>query len=247
MKTIFFLIILPSAHTITTMREQRIEYRTDKQIDAYLEIIFEDLEVPCRFERTDEWTACLFVSADEVRKDIISELLLTFYKFKELTGYLNDYREEGGYSYYALLGALLGVEKAADSEYLKKILDGAEVVNIDGIYEFRMETLKQTWENLAKIIVRLLSCCKCAEDIYALSTFVMNPDDNPDSTVVVGAAGNLYWEKLNREITVVPYYGERRLDAIVTLLSKHPANVLIRDPNNVDEGLMTVIEALGGN
>lgn len=225
------------------MKERYIEFAQNKQTEEYLEQIFEKCNISYSHETEFGRTVFKFFATKQVHDGIISGIILNFYKLRELTKFLGKNKKDK--PYYALLGALLGLEKEEESDSVIKAVSEEEVSNVDGLYNFRLEELRESWINLAKLSAKLYAQCRNDEDVYALSIFMLGMDENISSTVVIGSGEELYWEKNGTKIAVIPYFGEKEADLIVTLLSQRPSDVVVVDPTDVPKGVLEVIRALG--
>lgn len=225
------------------MTEQCIEFERNERAEEYLVSVFEQSNIKYIFDIDSGRASFKFLATDEVRNGIICGIILNFYKLRELTKVLGS--KASGKAFYAFMGALIGLEQEDETDSIMELLGECEVANIDGFYNFRLDNLRESWENLAKLSERLYSQCKSEEDIYALSIFMLGMDENISATVVVNRGEELYWEKNGTKIAVVPYFGDRETDTIMTLLSQRPSDVVVMDPTGVSQGLMTVIRALG--
>lgn len=225
------------------MKEQCIEFISNKQTETYLMDIFEKSGIPYVYEREYGRTVFKFMADEQVRDSVISGIILNFYKLRELTKILRSQQPDR--AYYALLGSLLGLEHEEEAANIMCSLEGKNVVNVDGFYNFCLNGLRENWENLAKLSAKLYAQCRGEEDVYALSVFMLGMDESVSATVVINRSEELYWEKNGTRIAVVPYFGEREQDVIVTLLSQRPSDVVVVDPGSVSSGILSVIRALG--
>ncbi len=225
------------------MTEQCIEFERNERAEDYLIGVFEQSNINYIFNTEAGRASFKFLASDEVRNSIICGIILNFYKLREITKVLGTHA--CGKAFYAFIGALLGLEQEDETDNIMELLGECEVANVDGFYNFRLDGLRESWENLAKLSAKLYSQCKNEEDIYALSIFMLGMDENISATVVVNQCEELYWEKNGTKIAVVPYFGDREIDVIMTLLSQRPSDVIVMDPTCVSQGLMTVIRALG--
>lgn len=225
------------------MKEQCIEFTENKQTETYLIQIFEKSGIPYVYQTEYGRTAFKFAASDRTKDSLICGIILNFYKLRELMKGLKT--DAQGRAFYALLGALIGLEHEEETEKIMELLEGKSVTNVDGFYNFCLNGLRESWENLSKLSAKLYAQCRGEEDVYALSVFMLGMDESVSATVVINSGEELYWEKNGIKIAVVPYFGERERDMIVTLLSQRPSDVVVVDPSGVSEGLLSVIRSLG--
>lgn len=81
----------------------------------------------------------------------VAEVLALFYKYRffsrllPLPALTKDERE-------LLLTALVSADFSADKEYVKRRLSGLDEYRIDGVFFFRMQELKKSWERIASFV-----------------------------------------------------------------------------------------------
>lgn len=225
------------------MKEQTIEFTENRQTEQYLIQIFEKSGIPYVYGTEYGKTAFKFVASDETKDGIVCGVILNFYKLGEILKRLRP--KEQGKAYFALLGALIGLEQEEETKTILGLLEGKNVVNVDGFYNFCMGEVRENWQNLAKLSAKLYGQCRSEEDVYALSIFMLGMDDTISATVVINDRTELYWEKNGIRIAVVPYFGETERDVIMTLISQRPSDVVVVDPSRVPSGVLSVIRALG--
>ena len=228
-------------HIIKSMREQCIEFTSDKRIEEYLEDIFFKSNITFNHTVSGNVSEYLFFADDELKNSIICGILINFFKLREL---LKAIPSNGSRSLYALLGALIGLEQEDETAEIMTKLSSRKVDNVDGFYNFCLNNLRESWQNLAKLSSRLYSQCCSEDDVYALSVFMLGMDESMSATVIVNGE-ELRWEKNGMKIAVVPFFGEREPDIITTLLSQRPSDVVVINPDATSDGLLSVIRALG--
>lgn len=224
------------------MNKQRIEFKSDRRIENYLESIFTQCNITFLKETEKNKTSYTFFADKESKDALVIGILVNFYKLRELISALGDRDER---SFDALLGALIGFGQEDDKEKIEKILQSTDVINVDGLYNFRLDELREDWSNLAKLSSKLFAQCENEEDVYALSIFMLGMDDTVNAVIILDSAQRLFWEKSGTGIEIVPYYGDRERDTIITLLSHRPSDVVVKDPSVVPEGVLSVIKSLG--
>lgn len=237
-----FLIIPKRVHILLNMNRQRIEFNSDRRVENYLESIFTQCNYPFVKEKENGRTAFSFYADKEAKNAITEAVLVNFYKMKELTALL---REKNDRAFDALLGSLIGFGQDDDREKIEKILEKTDAINIDGLYNFRLDELREDWKNLAKLSAKLYAQCETEADVYALSIFMLGMDDTVNAVIILDSAQKLFWEKSGTGIETVPFFEDKERDTIITLLSHRPSDVVVKDPSSIPEGVLNVIKSLG--
>ena len=236
------LIIRLRVHILFNMNKQRMELSSDRRIENYLESIFTQCNITFMKDSEKGKTAYSFFADKDAKDSLITGVLVNFYKMKELISALGEKDER---AFDALLGALIGFGQEEDKEKIEKALRKADVVNLDGFYNFLLDEVREDWNNLALLSSKLYAQCETEEDVYALSIFMLGMDDTINAVMIMDSAQRLFWEKSGTGIEIVPYYGDKERDTIITILSHRPSDVVVKDPSVVPESVLSVIKSLG--
>lgn len=225
------------------MESNRIEFDRDVRKEEYIEKVFKKSHIYFESEKTANRVEYMFVCDKETKNRILCALICSFYKFNEIMRVFGD--KETDAAFYALIGALIGLDSEEDVDKVSSAIVKYDFINVDGFYNFCIPEIKEAWRGLAELAKRLYVQCKSTDEVYALCIFMLGMGDNEGETIVITPRKELYWEYNKTDISVIPYFGEKEADLIVTLLSNHPSNVVVSDPSSVSGKLISVIKALG--
>lgn len=225
------------------MERKVIEFDGDERKEEYIEKVFRKSHI--YFEKTARGgkTEYTFVCDKATEDCIICALICNFYKFNEIMKAFSDVNEKDG-AFYALIGSAIGLDADEDLKNVSSAVRKNAIKNIDGFYNFSIPHIKDGWKNLAKLTKKLYVQCHDREEVFALCIFLLGIGDTFAETIVISPRKELYREITNTAIAVVPFFGESDADLIVTLLSNHPSDVVVSDPSNVSEEVLSVIRAL---
>lgn len=237
------IIFVPGLTYTTGMERKVIEFDGDERKEEYIEKVFKKSHI--YFEKTalGGKTEYVFVCDKATEDCIICALICNFYKFNEIMKAFSDVKEKDG-AFYALIGSAIGLDADEDLKNVSSAVRKNEIKNVDGFYNFGIPHIKDGWKNLAKLTKKLYVQCHDREEVFALCIFILGIGDTFAETIVISPRKELYKELTDTSIAVVPFFGESDADLIVTLLSNHPSDVVVSDPSNVSETVLSVIRAL---
>lgn len=240
----------PSSYTIP-MTAIRLTFGADeeKEIDYVLErlVLFPDIQTALTNHKN-------FVTLDMVSqskslvgivKDLISSVILTFYKFNYLkSGITADC--ENNYLHSALFGALLSFDLEQEAEIIERELEPAYSFSLKSIFEFRHEKLKASWQNIIMLANRLLSQSRGDDDIYDIIFFLLTLDSDFSPKVRIECKeGKMALYSDDRKITIPHLTGNKPCDALIATVRERPGSIVIADPEWMPKELIATIRRLG--
>ncbi|MDD4316558.1 MAG: hypothetical protein PHC84_05310 [Clostridia bacterium] len=186
-----------------------------------------------------------FESEDSLAKELVSEAVLFFYKYKELSKTLEGCGLKN-MCYYAYIGALLSIdfsqEKVRLIEEMHK-LGGS--LSVDGFYNFCGAQFRENWKNLAQLAYKLYSQCKNDEDAYELTTFMLGVDGEGEAVMVIDNNSGLRLIKNKQPVPLIGLFDREEFNVIATVLSHRPTNIIVVKPEKMEPSLMKAIHSLG--
>lgn len=134
--------------------------------------------------RLREWIylACACESRDEVEEKIngiIETVYLAFLKtayFRERIPLCNF-----NHAKCVLLSSIVCFDNDFESGIIQKSLANTLDLNVDGIYNFRLKSLKEAWDEVAQVAARLLENSVCDEDVFEVASFIAGSDGETTS------------------------------------------------------------------
>lgn len=171
--------------------------------------------------------------------EIVAETVVTLYKFRVLKSLISEYQSKN-FEIYALIGALMSVESDDETKRVEKLLGYSEEIAPGSFVEFRAEELKDEWEELKTLASLLIKQCRSPEDIYRLIPYFLSPEEGFGVEVRRGPAA------FCPEPVIVPEYtGDKNVDAVIEIVRRRPRQVVIKEPELLDERLLNTLRALG--
>ncbi len=182
-----------------------------------------------------------------VHKEVIAEVILFFYKYKELEKQL-DKCVLKNMSFYSYVGALLSVDFVQEKgQLVEQISALGDKISIDGFFNFCEHNLRENWQSLAQLAYKLYSQCRNDADAYELTSFILSVDsDNESESVIVVDNENTTRLIKNRQpIPIINIFNKEDFNIITTILSHRPTNIIVVNPGRVGPELMRAINFLG--
>lgn len=184
---------------------------------------------------------CLF----DIVKDIISSVILIFYKFRFLSEGLTAVKKND-LVHSALMGALLSFDEDQEAEIIEKGLESAGAYSIKSIYEFRHSRLRESWQNIISLANKLLSQCSADEDIYDLIFFLLAVDSEVSPRIRIESTdGKILMFSDNIKIPVPALTDNPSNNILIAAVRERPSSIVISDPEYIDTGVIDAIRKLG--
>ncbi|MCL2630855.1 MAG: hypothetical protein FWD49_04960 [Firmicutes bacterium] len=181
-------------------------------------------------------------------KDIISSVILIFYKYRVLSQGITKL-DKNNITHYALLGALLSFDQDGEAVQVEKDLLGLTSVSVSTLYEFRHSKLKESWENIVCLANRLLTECSEEDDIYELIFFLLavDPETAPKLKLETLRAPTKMLRLLtnNMPLAVPRLTNNPDYNAIIALVRERPSSIVITEPSTLNAGLLSAVKKLG--
>ena len=178
----------------------------------------------------------------ELIVDVIGETVCAFYKFRELKQLAEEYRNRD-YEIYALIGALMSVEKEEELVRVAKAVRGEREIALKSLVDFRLEALKEGWSGLKELAALLLRQCSSAEDVYALVPYFLNLGDVNGIEVV--SEENIRIFAADGEHVVPRFTDVPDVNAVVEVVRSRPTHVVVKEKERLSEKLLNTLRALG--
>ena len=150
--------------------------------------------------------------------DVIGETVCSFYKFRELEPLSKDYQNTD-YEIYALIGALMSVEKEEELRRVRKAVRGEREIALKTLVDFRLEALKEGWSGFLTV--------------------------DEDNGIEVFSA-ELIKSMSSENEHVVPRLTENAdVNAVVEVVRSRPTHVVVKEKERLSEKLLNTLRSLG--
>jgi hypothetical protein len=193
-------------------------------------------------------TICVRAESDtffSIVKDIISSVILIFYKFRILREGITAI-DTNDISHYALLGAFLSFDSDQEAVLIEKGLEPNGSYALKTIYEFRHPNLKESWNNIVTLANKLISQCESQSEIYDLIFFLLAVDEDLAPKVRIETLS----DKLkifcdNLPIIIPKLTDNEHFNHVIAIVRERPASIVICEPATLNKELLAAIKKLG--
>lgn len=209
-----------------------IDKSYDKEINYILKKLQSTKDVSSAIEesRGRMWVylASACESQDAVECDInelIQDVFLTFIKLRFFWDKLNF--RTFNHAKCALLSSLVHFDRGFESNIVMKAVSNTLDYNVDGILNFRLRALKESWSEVAEVANRLLDNSMSDNDIYDIAGFITGSDGKMSQLAIT--KNGIYSITKRRYVDEIDVFGNKEYNAIFSIVSQNPAEILIED------------------
>lgn len=166
--------------------------------------------------------------AENFAANLIADVLLYCYKSDFFDKELNVC--DGGYEKIALLGSLLFLDENLERPLIKRET-AHKVVSVDGIYNFRMQTMREGWRQLAGLVNNLVSVACDAGEIVKITAFIMSSTERPvNNLLVYSINGRPRIKNLttHKEVSPVGLFADSESNLLLGIVRQGPVRINIQ-------------------
>ena len=149
----------------------------DKEIGYILDKLQCTKDVSYAIEESEDrmwiYLASACECADEVENKIYDILDVVFLSFLKLRFFLERLPIRAlNHAKCALLSSIVNFDRDFESGIIAKTLSNSLDYNVDGLFNFRLRSLKEAWSEIADVASRLLEGSSGDTDIYDIASFI---------------------------------------------------------------------------
>ena len=231
---------MPRYYITLPNKEKSIKNYILERLSIYPNITIKNSETPSIFcvEITSEM-ACV----RKIIVSIIASSITLFYKYRVLKNSIMV-TETVGIEFYALIGALLGVELDDEMRGIEKSLINFTTFDIEGIWNFRINEMIDSWKALASLARKLLENCETEEDVYELTAFLVNLDKSTPPKVRIECEPlEIFVDDVKLKIASLTENANYNL--VMNIMRERPLSIIVRDTESLDLEFLDAIRKLG--
>ncbi|NLL56175.1 MAG: hypothetical protein GX242_03070 [Clostridiales bacterium] len=226
------------------MREKIVGINKDSKAIDYICDCLAEREIKYAKECDDNQVLFVIKEFDEDISSLISEVIVLYYKFNEISKLLMP---DGScsYPYCAYIGSILSIDAELERKQIINMIPNDNFINIDGIYNFCLTEIRESWQSLAILCEKLISQCKTEKDMYSLTSFMLGVENESESTVTVDKKGKITIKKNGEKIKLPRLFSDPEMDAIATILANSPTEIIILKKEEFSNEFMTLMHKIG--
>lgn len=206
----------------------------DKEWNKELEYVLKKLagykELSYAVEENEDrvwiYIACACDCHEDIERkmyDMLERVFLSFLKLRFFKERLNITTVD--YAKCTLLSSILHFDRNYECNVIDKMLSSTLDYNIDGLYNFRMKALKDSWSEVAELSARLLYGAESEQDIFDVASFIAGSDGKKNVLVLNGSVLRNVTERYVVEI--LNMYDDDELNLLDAIIRSKPCEIQI--------------------
>ncbi len=203
----------------------------DKEIAYMLAKLKSAKDVSYAIEESEERVWIYLASACERQDDVESELQamleVVFLSFIKLRFFLERLAlNKLNHAKCALLCSIIHFDREFESGIIAKTIASSLDYNVDGLLNFRLRALRESWQEIADVANRLLESSFGDDDVYDVASFIAGTDGGKNRLLVdTDGLKNLSERRL---VEVVRLFDEEEYNFISAIIKERPEEISIR-------------------
>ncbi|MDE6302429.1 MAG: hypothetical protein K2M36_02445 [Clostridia bacterium] len=211
-----------------------IDKSYDREIDYILGRLQNTKELSYAIEesRGRMWIylASVCEKQDEVEEKLQGIFEVVFLSFLKLRFFLDKLHiKRMSHAKCALICSIVHFDREFESNILTKVLSSSLDYNVDGIMNFRLRSLIESWQELADLANRLLDGCNDESDIYDIATFITGSEGKLNQLVL--NRNSLRNLTCHRAVEVVKLFDSDEYNMLSAIIREKPTEILIEGCN----------------
>lgn len=157
--------------------------------------------------------------------DMLEQVFLSFLKLRFYKEKLNIATLD--YAKCTLLSSILHFDRSYECGVIDKMLSCSLDYNIDGLYNFRMKALKDSWSEVAEVASRLMYGVESERDIFDVANFISGSDSKKNVLVIeCGALKNVTERNM---VEILNIYDDFELNLLDAIIRSKPCEIQIEN------------------
>ncbi len=218
----------------------------DREIDYILNRLQHTKDVSFAVEESKDRLSVYLASAcerqDDVENEILSivqEVYLTFIK----TRFFRDRLSLGNFDHAkcAFLSSLVHFDRDFERNIVAKVISSSLDYNIDGLFNFRLRAIKESWEEVAEVANRLLAGSAGEADIYDIASFITGSDGKKSQLLLKD--GDVYNITRRQSVNPIDVFENDEYDLLFAIVREKPVEILVEN-GKVSQKFMSTLKHL---
>lgn len=177
--------------------------------------------------------------AEQIEEEIACIVETVFLTFMKLRYFLNNLQPHAlNHSHCALVCSLVHFDRAYEGTIVRRALADTADFNVDGIFNFRLESLKSNWQELVELADRLLSGASVTRDVFDIASFITSTEGAKNRLAV--CEDKLINLTKRRTVRILPLFEEKELNLISAIIRERPCEIIL-DKAILSEAMMDTL------
>lgn len=217
-----------------------------KEIDYILKKVQCTKDVSYATEENDERIWIYLASSCDVSQKIENEMYRTlavvFLSYLKLRFFLERLPVHSmSYAKCALICSMLHFDRDFEENVVAKVLSDSMDYNIDGLFNFRMRSLKDAWAEIADVASRLLEGSEGDKDVFDIAAFISGSDGGKNRIATDGKIVENLTER--RRVEIVRLFDEEEYNLLDAIIKEKPCEIYV-ERNGFSDGLNNTLRKI---
>lgn len=204
----------------------------DREIGYILDKLQCTKDVSYAIEESEEriwiYLASACESVDVVERKIYDILDVVFLSFLKLRYFLERLPLHSlNHAKCALICSIVHFDRDFESNIIAKTLSNSLDYNVDGLFNFRLRSLKEAWSEVADVASRLLEGGSSDADIYDIASFIAGNDGGKNQIAVEHRILKNLTER--RFVEVVKLFDVDEYNVLSAIIKEKPSEIVIEN------------------
>lgn len=209
-----------------------IDKQYDKEIGYILDRLQSTKDVSYAIEENSDrlwiYLAGICEQQDAIEDEIGKILEVVFLSFLKLRFFLERLTINAmTHAKCALLSSLVHFDRDFERNIVMKVISNSQDYNIDGLMNFRLRALRESWDELAEVAQHLIDGSSGDRDIFDIAAFITGSDGKKSRLVIKdGALKNLTFHK---SVEVVNLFEGDEYNILDAIIKEKPGEIVIEN------------------
>lgn len=209
-----------------------IDKQYEKEIGYILDKLQNTKDLSYAIEESEDriwmYLASVCELQDVVEEEINKILEVVFLSFIKLRFFLDRLTLNTlSHAKCALLSSLVHFDREFEKNIVMKVVSNSLDYNIDGLMNFRLRALKDSWEELAEVAQRLLDGSNSEQDIFDIASFITGSDGKKSQLMIKD--GNLKNVTFHKSVEVVNLFEGEEYNLLDAIIKEKPSEIVIEN------------------
>lgn len=127
---------------------------------------------------------------------------------------------------------MLHFDEAFEENLIAKTLSDSMDYNVDGLFNFRLRMLKESWEEIADVAARLLEGSDGDKDVFDIATFISGSEGGKSRIATDGQTIDNITQR--RRVEIVRLYDDSEYNLIDAIVKEKPFEIYVTNKNLSD-------------
>lgn len=202
----------------------------DREIDFIITKLQQMKDVSFAIEESEEriwiYLASVCECQDEVESKIQDMLQVVFLSFLKLRFFLERLPHFVlNHAKCAFVCSMVNFDREFEENIIAKTLSSSLDYNVDGLFNFRLRALKDSWTEIVDVASRLLDGIASDDDVYDVASFIVGNDGGKNQIAVEdGMIKNLTERKL---VDVVRLFDSDEYNLLCAIIGEKPKEIVV--------------------